>query len=309
MNFKSKSVLIIGGNGFIGTHLCAKYLDNGFNVTSFDIKKPTSKIVGIKYKTKDLVDIKTEVKNFDIIIDLAGTTDNYAVEDNDALRDIKANCTGTLSLLEACRKYNPKAKIVYASTFFVCGAVNKIPVDEKDLCEPLGLYGATKLCAENFCKIYSNIYDMDISIIRFCNVYGPGEPGKNKKKAAFNYMIRNAVQGKNLQVYNMGDFFRDYIYIDDIINACVTVGKRGKPGEIYFAGNSKFIKFIDLMKIISKETGVKIKNKIPPEFHKRVGIVNFICDNSKLTKIGWKPKVSVEQGIKWTIKYYKRGRK
>jgi UDP-glucose 4-epimerase len=298
-----KNILIIGGNGFIGKHLVKSYIKQGNKITVFDKNK--IKKCKCKQIIKNLIFIDKEVKGYDIIIDLAGSTDNYAINDGEPFRDIEANCAGTLALLEAIRKYNPKVKLIYASTFFVVGDPEKLPVKEDVKCNPLGLYGATKLCAEHFCKIYHNLFNINVSIIRFCNVYGPGEPGFNKKKAAFNYLVRQAVLNKKIDMYSTGDIFRDYIYISDIISACRIVTNKGKPGEIYFAGNSKRIKFKELMKIIAKHTGAKILNIEPPEFHKRVGIKNFICDNSKLKKLGWIPKVNEEQGILKTIQSYK----
>lgn len=209
-----KKVLIIGGLGFIGSHLVKKSIKKGYEVTIFSRSEKTVNIEAIKDKVKliikDLKDIDEEVKSFDFIFNLAGSTDNYAIIENQPYRDIEANCTTAISLLEACRKHNPKARIIFASTFFVNGNVNNLPVTPESPCNPLGLYPATKLAAEHFFKIYHNVFNLDIVIARFTNVFGPFEQAENKKKAGFNYLINLALKGQDIPIYNHGDFFRDY---------------------------------------------------------------------------------------------------
>src|SRR3989338_9143992 len=129
---------------------------------------------------------------FDLIFHLAGSTDNYAIIEGEPYKEIELNCNTTIALLEACKKYSPKARIIFASTFFVNGNVEKLPVTPESPCNPLGLYGATRLAAEHFCRIYHNLFGMDIIIVRFTNVFGAREQ-ISKKKAGFNYLIKLAV--------------------------------------------------------------------------------------------------------------------
>jgi len=131
------NILIIGGNGFIGRHLIDFYYSPDNKITVFDRSEAQFNKENIVYIQKDLKDIGEEVIGADVIFDLAGTTDNYAIQDGEPFRDINANCIGTLSLLEALRKYNPTAKLVYASTFFVNGHAKNIPVNEDERPDPL----------------------------------------------------------------------------------------------------------------------------------------------------------------------------
>jgi UDP-glucose 4-epimerase len=307
-----KRVLITGGLGFIGSQLARKNVSEGNNVTilskSSDKINNISDIVNcVKLSIKDIRNITAEdVSEKDYIFHLAGTVDNYAITEGQPYKDIEINCNGTIAMLEAIKEFNPKTRLIFASTFFVNGRVKKIPVDSNSPCNPLGLYGATRLAAEQFCHIYHNVFDLDPIIARFSNVFGPFEKGDNRKKAGFNYLINQAVRGEEIKVYNAGNFFRDYIYVDDVVDACQILAKVGETDKVYYVGRSEFVKFSSLIEIIKNEIPeLKTKSIGPPEFHKRVGINNFVCDNSQLRGLGWSPKVSLEDGIKKTIKYYR----
>lgn len=309
---EKRNILITGGLGFIGSHLARKYVQNNDNVYLLSrsyTKK--SNISGIEDKVnliiKDVREIgETEVTDKDGIFHLAGTVDNYAIKEGEPYRDIEINCDGTIALLEACRKFNPRARIIFASTFFVNGNVNKLPVDANSPCNPLGLYGATRLAAEHFCHIYNKVFNLNSLIARFTNVFGPFEDGNNKKKAGFNFMINQAVKGEEIQLYNNGDFIRDYIFVDDVVDACITLAEKGETDKIYYVGRGEFTKFRKLIDIIEEQIPhTKVKVIEPPEFHKSVGIINFVCDNSDLKKLGWSPKISLEEGIKKTIEFYR----
>jgi UDP-glucose 4-epimerase len=304
-----KKVLITGGFGFIGCHLAEECLKEGMDVTllSRSMDK-VDNISGIKDKVKiiikDVKDIGEDVKGFDIIFHLAGSTDNYAIIEGQPYRDIELNCTNTIAILEAIKAHNPKARLFFASTFFVNGKQEKLPVNKSSPCNPLGLYGATRLAGEHFCHVYHNVFGLDIVIARFTNVFGEREQSSNKKKAGFNYMIKQACEGKEISLYDNGDFYRDYIYVTDVAKAVLTIATKGKTDETYYVGRGEYVKFKELADIIAKETKVKIAPITPPDFHKSVGIKDFVCDNSELRKIGWKPEVSMEEGIKKTIKFY-----
>lgn len=305
----NKKVLIIGGLGFIGSHLVKKCLAKGYAVTIFSRAGKTDNIEEVKDKvkliTKDLKDIDEEVKGFDFIFNLAGSVDNYAIIDNQPYRDIEANCITAIALLEACRKHNPTVRLIFASSFFVNGNVKDLPVTAESPCNPLGLYPATKLAAEHFFKIYHNVFGLDIVIARFTNVFGTFEQANNKKKAGFNYLINLALKGQDIPLYNNGDFFRDYIFVEDVADACIVLAEKGETNKIYYVGRGEFIKFKKLIDIVAGETGVGITPIEPPQFHKNVGITNFVADVTDLKELGWQPKFSLEEGIKKTIQYYK----
>lgn len=307
---EKKKVLITGGLGLIGSKLAEKCVFSGDSVTILSKSlKRIRNIRGLENKIelhlKDINEINPlDVKDKDFIFHFASTVDNYNIYDQPYL-DVDVNCHGTISLLEACRKSNPKARIVYPSTFFVNGNI-ELPATPESPCEPLGVYPATKLAAEHFCKIYNRVFEMNAVIARFTNVFGENEENNNKKKAAFNYLMGLALKDKEIPLYDAGNFYRDYIFVDDVADACKVIAEKGETGEVYYVGNGKAQIFRELIEIVIEEAGSgTIKNIEPPEFHNRVGIKDYYCDNNPLRQLGWRPKVSVREGIRRTIQHYK----
>lgn len=303
-------VLITGGLGFIGSNLAVKCVEQGHNVTIFS--KSSSKLENIE-EIRDKINISfgdikyigNQVKNKDWIFHFASTVDNYNIH-SEPYKDVDINCNGTIALLEACRHHNPDARIIYPSTFFVNGNLKDLPATPDSPCEPLGIYPATRLAGEHFCKIYNQVFNLNSIIARFTNVFGIKEQKENKKKAAFNQLISLAMQNKEIPLYGNGNFIRDYIYVSDAVDACLLLAQKGKVGEIYYVGRGEKTKFKDLIDIVVEEAKAgKIKSIKPPEFHQKVGIGDYYCDNSLLRGLGWSPKVSLRQGIKNTIEYYK----
>lgn len=308
----STKTLIIGGLGFIGSHVAEECLNKGHRVTI--MSRSMTKIDNVKpfadqveLIIKDLADIGNEVAGFDLIFDLSGSvaTNSKSLIESDPTIDIKMNCINSIHLLEAVKKYNPKCRLIFASTFFVNGQPESLPVDINSPCKPLELYGATKLAAEHFYRIYNNVFSINNSVVRFTNVFGVNERSVGSQKAGFNFMIQQACLGRPLKLYDNGDFYRDYIYVSDAAKACLTVAEKGNNNRIYYIGRGEFVKFKELVDLVVKHTGVKVNPIDPPDFHKRVGIKDFVCDNSPLKELGWQPEISLDEGVKRTIDYYK----
>jgi UDP-glucose 4-epimerase len=306
-----RRVLITGGLGLIGSRLAEKCVQSGEKVTILTrSKEKLENIEGIaervELRVKDVRDISQEdVADQDQIFHFASTVDNYNIHDQPYL-DVEVNCGGTLALLEACREFNPQARIVYPSTFFVNGNLDHLPATPQSPCEPRGLYPATKLAAEHFCRIYNEVFDMNTVTARLTNVFGERESRTNKKKAAFNFLIGLALDGQEVPVYDGGNFFRDYIFVDDVADACQTIAERGERGEIYYVGNGKAQSFRELIEMVVSEAGSgRIIDVVPPEFHNRVGIKDFYCDNTPLRNLGWTPKVPLSEGIRRVVEHYK----
>jgi nucleoside-diphosphate-sugar epimerase len=220
--------------------------------------------------------------------------------------DISTNVIGTHALLEACRTLNPWARIVYVSTFFVVGDPPSLPANEETVCRPKGLYGASKLCAEHMCRIYADTFDLNISIARGTNVYGPGQRVSSQKTAAFNWMIKTCVEGGIVPLYDGGAVARDYLYVDDAVSAIHTVAELGKKGETYFFGSGVSETFANMVAMIQVVSGNGSTMSVPsPGFHERVGIEDFWVDISKMKSLGWEPTVSLAEGIMRTVNWYR----
>lgn len=301
------NILITGGLGFIGGAL-ANRLCREHQVTVLTrSEKGRSRLREpdrVRVQAGSLEEITSDdCAGMDLVVHCASTVDNYNIL-TDPYLDLRTNCAGTITLLEACKEHKPK--LLFVSTFFVYGNQPRLPVDEQSPCDPLGLYPATKLCAEQFCKIYSRLYSFHLNICRLTNVYGPGEVFDNTKKGAFNHLIWKAMKGEPIDVYHGGEFFRDYLYIDDAVEALVTVVERAPAGELYLAGYGEPVMFKDLIECLHRLTGCRSRlgSIEPPQFHQVVGITNFSANIAKIRGLGWAPKVGYEEGIKRTLASY-----
>ena len=206
-------------------------------------------------------------------------------------------------MLEKIKDLKLKCRFVLGSTFIVIGKPKKLPINENSPTNPTTIYGTNRLSSEYFCKIYHEVYGLDTVIFRITNSFGPREqyiPNKN----AINYLIYKAYKNEQITIYNNGEFFRDMIYISDVVSGIKSIIKKGKSGNLYWISSGKKTWFYQLAKWLSKKTDAKIQYVKPPQYTKKVDVGNFVVDNSKLRALGWKPKVSVQEGIEKTLDYF-----
>ena len=305
--------LITGGLGFIGSAIASK-LKGDVTIVS-RTKKHAHRVASsdfkILYKRVSKL-TKKDLKDVDVIYHCASTVDNFTVLDT-PYKDVDVNIKETIYLLELCKGLKKKPRVVYLSTFFVYGnqySVDKKPLNEESKTNPLSLYPATKLCTESVIALYSRLYDIPYTICRLTNIYGPNDLATDKK-GVINYFVQRALDGKSLDIYDGGNFMRDYLYIDDAVRAILLTSKQ-KGNETYLIGSGVSILFADLISLIHKETknSSEIVSVPTPSFHHVVGITDFKADIGKLTALGWKPKINHTEGIKaivthiWHAKNY-----
>ena len=304
-------ILITGGLGFIGSHLSEEFQNDGHEVII--LTKSLKKKSNLE-NLKNIIIEKIDVTNFsklnnsidrhmpDLIIHLAGQT-SHSKSFERPVSDINSNLKSTLFILEKIRTMKKKCDFVLGSTFIVVGPPQKLPVIEDTPCNPTTLYGANRLASEFYCKIYHNVYGLNTKIFRITNSYGPREqviPNKN----AINFLIYQASKGNDITIFNQGNFFRDIIFISDVISGIKTIIKKGKPGELYWISSYKKMWFNKLGKQLENLSDSKIMYVKTPKYSKKVDVGNFIVNNNKLRKLGWSPKINLDTGIKKTLEYF-----
>ena len=308
-------LLITGGLGFVGSHLADSLSKQKYKIKI--LTKTLSKKDNIKNSYNNVQIEKTDLTNFkrlglvierfrpDIIIHLAGNT-SHSKSFEKPLEDVESNAKTTLFMLEKIRELGLSCRFVLGSTFIVIGKPKKLPVTENSPCNPTTVYGANRLASEHYCQIYHDVYGIDTVVFRITNSFGPREqiiPSKN----AVNYLIHNAFKRNTVTIYNHGKFFRDLIYISDVISGIKTIMKKGRSGELYWISSGKKTWFYELGNLLGKLTDCKIKFVVTPRYAKKTDVGNFVVSNSKLRKLGWTPKISVENGIKKTLEYFESG--
>lgn len=305
-------ILITGGAGFVGSHLAEELLSDGHKVIilsrSFSKKYNIQHIIKkIKIERVDVTDFiklgkSIERNKPDVIIHLAGETSHSRSFAN-PLDDVDSNAKSTLYMLEKIRTMKLKCRFILGSTFIVIGRPKNLPVDEETECNPTTLYGANRLASENYCKIYYDVYGLDTMVFRITNSYGPREqvvPNKN----AVNFLIYKAFKREGITIFHKGRFFRDFVFISDVISGIKTIMKRGKAGNIYWISSGQKTWFYQFGNLLHKLTNAPVKYVPTPTYTKKVDVGNFVVSNSKLRSLGWKPKISLRNGIQITLNYF-----
>ena len=305
-------LLITGGLGFIGSSLVDSLTKRNHKIKI--LTKTLSKKDNIKNSRKKVEIEKINLTNFkrlghiiekfkpNVIIHLAGNT-SHSKSFEKPLDDIESNSKTTLFMLEKIKELGLSCKFVLGSTFIVIGKPTKLPVTEDTPCNPTTIYGTNRLASEHFCRIYHDVYGLDTVIFRITNSYGPREqviPTKN----AVNFLIHEALHRKKISIYNKGKFFRDFIYIDDVVSAINVILKKGRSGELYWISSGKKTWFYEFANLLEKNTKCKVIYPKTPAYTKKVDVGNFIVNNSKLRKLGWSPKIPVNVGIRKTLDYF-----
>tara|TARA_B110000259_G_C14017829_1_gene401983 strand:- start:1792 stop:2796 length:1005 start_codon:yes stop_codon:yes gene_type:complete len=326
-------LFITGSSGFIGFHLSKKLLDKGHSVHGFDamnnyydvkLKKARFKILN-KYKkfsfTKGILEnqktLSKSILKFkpQIIIHLAAQAGvRYSIEKPRVYID--SNIIGTYNIIELAKKVNVKHLLI-ASSSSVYGANKKLPFKEIDKTETqLSIYAATKKSTESMAHSYSNIWKIPITMLRFFTVYGPwGRPDM----ALFKF-TKGIIGNKKIDIYNRGKMYRDFTFVDDIVNGIIALIKKvpnvkqlGKikndslspvaPFRILNIGNTRKVYLLDFINALEKELGKKaIRNYMPMQ---KGDVKTTLSDTSLLKKLtGYNPKTNYRTGIKKFLKWY-----
>jgi UDP-glucose 4-epimerase len=318
--FKNKEVLITGGLGFIGSSLAIKLVKAGARVTILDamIEGHGGNLFNIESIKDDvqinLSDIRNKntmnynVRNKEYIFHLAGQNDHVLSLTN-PFPDIDINIKGSAVLLEACKKHNRDAKLIYTGTRGEYGPAAKLPVSEDAPINPKGIYELSNLTAQKLFKIYNDNHRVQSVTLRLTNIYGERAQMKHSRFGVANWFIRQALDGATIKVFGDGSILRDFLYVDDTVDAIWMCSLCDRAyGEVFNVGHEKPSSFLELAKTIIK-TAKSGRWEFAPFTPERAAQEpgDFYSDIAKIKRIvGWQPKTGLEQGLKKTIDYYRQ---
>ncbi len=310
-------VLVTGGAGFIGSHVCETLLKRGDQVTIVDdlndfyspsIKhnnlKDISKTGNYNFYQYDIRDAKKMREVFyqikpDAIIHLAARAGVRPSLLSPILYE-EVNVIGTLNLLELCREF-PVKNFVFASSSSVYGINSKLPFSENDpINQPISPYATTKRTGELLAFNYSYLYKIPITCLRFFTVYGP----RQRPEMGIHKFVRKVINDEVIEVYGDGNSKRDYTYIDDIVNGVIAALDKPNPFMIYNLGESSPISLSDLISIIEEVIGKKAKLKFLED---QLGDVPVTFADISLAQreLGFEPKVDLKTGLANFVRWYK----
>jgi len=316
--FKNANIMITGGLGFIGSNLARRLVSLGAHVLLVDSLIPEyggniHNIQGIENKVKvnisdvrDPHSFKYLIQGQDYLFNLAGQT-SHMDSMADPFTDMEINAHAQLAILEACRKYNPGIKVVFASTRQIYGKPDYIPVDEKHPLRPVDVNGINKMAGEWYHILYNNVYDVRSSVLRLTNTIGPRMRIKDARQTFVGIWIRLLLEGKPFDVWG-GEQLRDLTFVEDCIDAMLLAASSEKAnGKIYNLGGKEIVSLRNLadhlIKINKKGTFVV---KEFPEERKKIDIGDYYSDFSLISEeLGWAPETPIEEALQKTIDFFR----
>lgn len=299
-----KNVLIIGGNGFIGTNL-AKYLSKVkvYNVYSFDIQLPKEKIKNINYIEGDFFDndlLNRALENIDVVIHSLSTV-NPGNSNRRFMQGYSRDFVQSAYLFDICAKKNIKV-IFLSSGGTVYGVQDSQPIKENALANPINHYGTVKLCIESVMRTFNKQSNSNMIIARISNPYGPGQDF-NKGVGFIDAALKKTLQNEFIEIWGDGTVIRDYIYIDDVCEMIESLIKYEGKEDIFNVSSNEGISLNDIV-IELKELG--LEPKVIYKESRSVDVQKVILDNSKILSIHPLKIRSFKEGIEKYYQYLKK---
>jgi UDP-glucose 4-epimerase len=247
------------------------------------------------------------VRGQDFLFNLAGQT-SHLDSMQDPFTDLEINCRSQLSILEACRKLNPAVRIVFASTRQMYGAPAYLPVDEEHLLRPTDVNGINKMAGEWYHILYHRVYRIPTVALRMTNTYGPRMRVRDARQTFLGWWFRQILTGQEIQVFGDGRQLRDFNYIDDCVDAFLLAATDDRAmGGVFNLGASPPASLREVAEMTVRLNGSGSCRLIPfPPERKAIDIGDYYADFGKIERtIGWRPRVSLEEGIARTLAYYR----
>jgi UDP-glucose 4-epimerase len=305
-------ILITGGAGFVGSHLCEKYTKKGDTVLCLD-NFMNGNLMNIRHllNYRNFKLIQGDIQNYDLLEKIMRDVDavfhlaaqihvDRSIIEPKLTYDI--NVLGTQNILEIARVFDVE-KVVHASTSEVYGSSQYAPMDEKHPLNAPHPYGASKIAADRMCYAYIETYGMNICIMRPFNLYGPRQKDSGYG-GAISIFTKRVLSNMPPIIYGSGEQTRDYTYVDDIVEAYDLILNHKKPiREPVNFGTGVDVKINDLAAKIIRLCG---KDLTPVHVEERPGEVNrLIADITEAKKLGWTPKYSLDMGLEKFVDWYR----
>ncbi|HEX9733113.1 MAG TPA: NAD-dependent epimerase/dehydratase family protein [Thermoanaerobaculia bacterium] len=320
--FAGRKALVTGGMGFIGSNLAIELARAGAEVTVVDAMipgyggnlfnvAPVRDAVTLNFA--DIRDANTMnylIRGQDFVFHLAGQVD-HVLSLTDPFPDIDMNIRGTAVVMEACKKHNPGARVIYTGTRGQYGPAVKLPVDESAPTSPKGIYEISRLSAEKIVQVYHDIHGVRSVLLRLTNVYGERAQMRHSRYGVVNWFVRLAIDGDAIQVFGDGSILRDYLYVGDCVRALLQCAASDAAyGEVFNVGVDRPTTFVELAETLIAVAGSGSWQFAPfsPE-RKAQEPGDYYSDIGKIRRlVGWSPTVGLEEGLRRTVDYYRRHR-
>ena len=316
IDWSGRQVIVAGGAGFLGSNLVHRLVREGACVVVVDCLLPDSganptnlqEIPGkVRVVEGDIGDqglLAPLVAKAEFFFNLAGRT-SHADSMSDPLNDLHANVVSQLHLLETIRRENPGIRIVFAGTRQVYGRPHKLPVSEDHPLDPPDVNAVHKIAAEGYHRLYDRVYGIPSNVLRLTNCYGPRMRIKDARQSFVGVWIRLLLEGKPFELWG-GEQKRDLAFSEDVIEAFLRAAQPALRGSVFNVGGDT-ASLREFAELLVTQLGGRFIVKDFPADRKQIDIGDFAADNSAFRDAtGWAPRVSISEGLRHTVAYYRR---
>ena len=316
--YAGRSVLVIGGLGFIGAHVTIALARAGATVRvltpSRERHADTADALAatgvdiIEGDVRDLTHVRHAVSNQHVVFNLSGQSGAVRSME-DPWTDLDVNVRGNLVLLEAVRDSKQQPRLVFVGSRLQYGKPVSLPVDEDDLGAPRCLHAIHKQTVEQYLALYGRLFGLDYVIARVTNPYGPGQPQGRTAYGVVNRLIHLALAGERLTIYGDGQQQRDYVHVDDVTTALLLAGTAPAASRrVYNVGSGSGTPMIDMARAIVDIAGAGQVVHVPwPALAAEVETGDFVADISRIQReLAWSPSVTLHDGLRRTVAFYRK---
>lgn len=296
-------IVIVGGNGFIGSSFAEYMQDKGIEIICCDFIQACKKIEHITYilmEEESMNFYRNLFKKDDVVIVLKwrGVPADYM---DTGRQLVENNIVGTMLLIEACVEKEVKKIIFSSSGGSIYGNCDRLPITEKETTSPISLYAVQKLMVEDYLNYIERAYGMNVIILRIANPFGPNQKPFTGQGIVATFLACN-ILGKQAEIYGNGNYVRDYLYIDDLSECFFKCCRQEMKSGTYNVGSGKGVSIFEICGIIEKITGRKMHYN---EHQMGKGqVTNNILDCSKIKwEIGWESHIDMEIGIREMVPF------
>jgi UDP-glucose 4-epimerase len=302
-------VVVLGGLGFVGSHVCRELLARGYDVRIFahklyalrtlveDIEDRVEIVAGDMARTDDVLGV---LRDADTIIHLVHTTVPGSSMKDPAF-DLSSNVITSVGWLSRLDETKVRRILYISSGGTVYGLPQTNPIDENHPTEPISSYGITKLAIEKYIAMYASMFDIDYCTLRPSNLYGPGQR-RRIGQGVIGVLAEHALRGEPLEVWGTGESLRDYLHIEDFVRALMGLVAYTGPHRVFNISSGVGHSVLDIIAILRDRLGFA-----PEIIHKAArgfDVPANVLDSSRLhTETGWRPAIGLEDGIAHTLKW------
>jgi UDP-glucose 4-epimerase len=315
--YRGKRVLVTGGLGFIGSNLARALADLGAVVVVVDSLLPDYggnlfNLAGYEERVRiNIADVRGHgmeylVQGQDVVFNLAGQV-SHIDSMTDPFTDLEINCRSQLWILEALRRRNPGAKVVYAGTRQIYGKPRYLPVNEDHPLTPTDVNGINKISGEFYHLLYHSVYGLRACSLRLTNTYGPRQLIRHNRQGFIGWFVRQAVLGEPILLFGDGRQRRDFDFVDDVVDAFLRAGAlEAADGRVFNLGGSPPVSLLELARQLIAVAGRGSYEVVPfPPERKAIDIGDFYGDSGRIGQaLGWQPRTPLREGLERTLAYY-----